>query len=36
MLRTTYDILYEQEKEPVNVEPKITSKGVEYVQIMGN
>lgn len=33
MLRTTYDILFEQEKEPFDVDPRVTSKGVEYVKL---
>lgn len=34
MLKVTYDILYSQEKEPfVMEEPRVTSKGVEYVKL---
>lgn len=36
MLKVTYDILYKQGKEPVNVVPKVISKGIEYVEIMGD
>lgn len=35
MLKVTYDILFEQEKEPTNIsEPLSTPKGIEYIEIL--